>query len=95
MGVRVAKHAHICAYLLNFKNKSWLMHMRAQWVPFNSDFSRNSLTAGRTATRCNVGRPQVRWEDGYLIAKDVLESRDLGLKGQNALGIAARIRNLI
>ena len=53
------------------------------------------VVAGRTATRCNIGRPQVRWEDGHKVAKNLLESRELRLEGNNALCIASRIRNVL
>ena len=65
---RGASYKHICARLLEYKNSDWLMHQRAKWVPVDGSASRNSITAGRTGTRCNIRRPQVRWEDGIKLS---------------------------
>ena len=85
----------IIIHLANFKDVSWLMHERAKWVPPNSLGSRNSCVAGRTGTRLNVGRPQPRWQEGIALAEEVLNNRNIGLKGQNALTIGSRIRNAL
>ena len=39
---------------------------------------------------CLLGRPQVRWEDGYTVATNVSSFCDLSLKGQHALSIASQ-----
>ena len=71
----------------------WLMQARTQWL---GEFSiRNSIFAGRTATRLNIGRPQVRWQDGLNVAQSVLEARDLSEKGSNSLSVASRIREAL
>ena len=57
--------------------------------------TRNSVLAGRTGTRLNIGRPQVRWCDGLCIAKHVLEGRQESQKGRNALSISVRIREAL
>ena len=53
--------------------------------------TRNSVIAGRTGTRLNIGRPQVRWVNGVGIAKHVLEGRQQSIRGNNALSISVRI----
>ena len=70
-----------------------MTHQRAQFVPINSISSHLSVVAGRTGTRCNIGRPQMRWEDGLKLAREVMSSRATSLKGNNALTIGTRIRN--
>jgi len=70
---RGAKYKHICASLVDYKHSQWLMHERSKWVPFDSENTRCSVLAGRTGTRCNVGRPQTRWEDGLKLATEVMK----------------------
>ena len=62
------------------------------YVPTHGISSRVSVSAGRTDTRNNVGRPQPRWEAGVTLAKDVLASRTVAQRGSNALSIGTRIR---
>ena len=76
-------------------DKQWLLHERAKWVAEDSVGSRYSLLVGRTGTRLNIGRPQVRWEHGVDLAREVLQSRDVSLKGSNAMTIGTRIRNAL
>ena len=71
----------------------WMLHQRAKWVPVHSVNDRCAVTAGRTGTRCNIGRPQIRWEDGVKLASEVKCSRATSLKGGNAVSIGTRIRN--
>ena len=54
-----------------------------------------SLVAGRTGTRCNVGRPQTRWEEGVSLANEVASARAISLRGNNAVSIGTRIRNAL
>ena len=87
---RSASYAHPCSSLIKMHDSTWLMHARSQWI---GEFSiRNSMFAGRTGTRLNIGRPQIRWQDGLKVAHSVLDSRDLSIKGSNSLSIAKRIR---
>ena len=69
---------------------NWLMFQRSLWVSERDN--RNSVWAGRTGTRLNIGRPQVRWQDGLSVAESVRKSRDVSIKGNNALSISSRIR---
>ena len=66
---------HIINNLLDFHGQDWLVQQRSPWVVSNSRFEnpRNSVWAGRTGTRLNIGRPQTRWVDGVTNAK-VIES---------------------
>ena len=90
---RGAKYKHICACLLEYNNNSWLMLQRSRWVPTDGDNIRNSIFAGRTGTRCNIGRPQVRWEAGVTLARELIQSRGIASRGGNAISIGTRIRN--
>ena len=90
---RGAEYNHICASLLDYKDSQWLFHERAKWVQVND--SRLSVLAGRTGTRCNVGRPQPRWQDGLKFAREVKNSRAISFKGNNAVSIGIRIRNTV
>ena len=88
-------HKHVCYHLANFKDAQWLMHERAKFVSTVSTDCRNSCLAGRTGTRLNVGRSQPRWQEGISLAEEVLNNRNIALKGQNALTIGSRIRNAL
>ena len=90
---RGGAYNHICFPLVNFKNEQWLMHRRAFWVPTDSSSTRNTLLAGRTGTRNNIGRPQTRWAHGVVLAKEVMAGRTITEKGNNAMTIGTRIRN--
>ncbi len=57
--------------------------------------TRNYLFAGRTGTRVNIGRPQVRWSDGLEVARNVCESISKPVKGSNSLSIVSRIREAL
>ena len=78
--------------LVMWKNSSWLEFQRSAWVTAGFSTSRNSLTAGRTGTRCNIGRPQPRWEAGIALARSFLDTRQNALQGGNALSVGSRIR---
>ena len=89
-------HNHTCAQILAYKDSQWILHRRSEWVPENSGSnSRNSILAGRTGTRLNIGRPQQRWDQGVLLAKTVLEGRTMNLNQKNALTIGTQIRNAL
>jgi len=90
---RAALYQHPCTKLLNLNAATWLMTMRSQWVSVTG--TRNSVLAGRTGTRLNIGRPQVRWTDGLSVALEVVKVRQESLKGNNALSISTRIREAL
>ena len=48
---------------------------------------RHSIFAGRTGTRLNIGRPQVRWIDGVRSAEGIVQL-PLTATGGRALSIA-------
>ena len=72
--------------------------MRSSWVASDSqdlNGPRISLLAGRTGTRENIGRPQVRWADGVELATQVLQSRTISQRSSNALTIGTIIRETV
>ena len=56
---------------------------------------RVGVSAGRTGTRANGGKPQQRWDSGICLAQAYLRSRWDGLRGGDALSVSSRIRNAI
>ena len=92
---RGGMYNHICNPLIKLKNEQWLTHERAKWVAVSASNSRNTPLAGRTGTRCNIGRPQPRWESSVGLAKQVLASRNVTGKGNNSMSIGTRIRNAL
>ena len=93
---RAGKYKHLCFYLLNYHDSEWLQMQRSRFVPSNgSDQTRNSIFRGRTGTRLNIGRPQVRWADGLSVARLLLEGRQSSLDGNNALSVGSAIREAI
>ena len=90
--VKVCARAYMCLYVCV------CVHVRMckpQWVFSEGASSRNSMLAGRTGTRCNEGRPQVRWEHGISLAREVLNGRNTTQKGGNAMSISSRIKNAL
>ena len=72
------------------------MAQRSQFVASDgSASSRNSLTAGRTGTRLNIGSPTCRWEEGVNLARSVLRGRSEALNSAHTLSIGSRIRNAV
>ena len=55
----------------------------------------NSLIAGRTGTRLNIGRPQIRWSDGTFLASTTKHARTGALVGKNAITVASRIKEAV
>ena len=93
---RAGQYKHMCFYLLNYHDSEWLQMQRSRFVPSNgSDQTRNSIFRGRTGTRLNIGRPQVRWADGLSVARLLLEGRQSSLDGNNALSVGSAIREAI
>ena len=90
---RGVMYAHPVPRLLDHHNSVWLMHQRSHFVSERS--FRNSVFAGRTGTRLNIGRPQVRWSDGLSVAASVCEGRAETQRGANSLSIATRIREAL
>ena len=95
---RGAAYNHICAELLAYHDSNWLQNHRSQWVSASStDFNggRNTLDRGRTGTRLNIGRPQVRWEDGTKVARGIIQEVDGSVQGRSKVTIGTAIRNLV
>ena len=90
---RAQNYHHPCNALINAHGNSWLQSMRSVFVTENS--TKNSVLAGRSGTRLNIGRPQVRWSDGFDVAKLVVEGRQVSLVGGNSLSISNRIRDAL
>ena len=79
-----------------FKNSNWLQAQRAAFVAQLAEaVNRNSLTAGRTGTRCNIGRPQPRWDAGITLAREFLAGRVQYLRGSGTLSVGTRIHNAL
>ena len=92
----VLRGGGVLSDLVSWQNSDWLQSRRAAFVAQNgSASSRNSLFAGRTGTRCNIGRPQVRWDTGIALARGFLDSRWGALVGRNTLSVSSRIRNAV
>ena len=82
---------HFCYDLLNYHDQAWLREQRTPYVTC----SRNSATAGRTSTRQNIGRPQVRWSDGVELATHIFETRNVSAQGSNAVTVSTRTREAL
>ena len=90
---RGQKYQHICFHLLNYKNSDWLVQQRSPYVPVDgSEQTRNTIFVGRTGTRANIGRPQVRWADGLIFAEEIITGRSMSQDGSNALSIGTAMR---
>ena len=59
------------------------------------DDIRNSLIAGRSGTKLNIGRPQQRWEQGVALARQCLAERTAHTIGNNSLSIGSIVRGAI
>ena len=77
-------YPHNVAVLLKYHDNSWLIQQRSAWVGDN----RNSVTAGRTSTRLNIGRPQTRWHEGLEMCVLLCEHRSTAARGSNSLAIS-------
>ena len=87
-GRRGSDYKHICLNLLVYRDSLWLQFQRSAFVAVESlSESRNTLEAGRTGTRCNIGRPQIRWQDGVNLAERVADSRTFSHCSSNALTV--------
>ena len=77
----------VCVFvrILNERGPAWLRSRRQIYVAENENgYARNSLHAGRTGTRLNIGRPQTRWSEGALFAKRILEISSASRRNNNA-----------
>ena len=80
---------------MNFHADAWLQQQRSIFVPSESQSTNNdriSIFSWRTGTRLNIGRPQVRWQDGCAIAHTTQEARAISLRGQNARTVGSIIK---
>ena len=92
---RGERYSHICTRLLYFHCEDWLQEQRRAFVPTSSErINANSLFSGRTGTRLNIGRPQVRWQDGCAIARSTQQARTTALRGQNARTVGTIIKEV-
>ena len=60
---------HKAAVVLKYHDNQWLVQQRSVFVGNR----RNSLLAGRSKTRLNIGRPQVLWQEGHTTSVHILE----------------------
>ena len=88
--LRGMEYDHFCSKLIEFHDNSWVEIQRMNWVD-----SRNSVFAGRTGTRLNIGRPQTRWGHGLANANAALNARASHAHGTNSLSLSTRLREAI
>ena len=94
--MRGENYNHICNRLHEHIDSDWLLIRRSSWVSVDGNgYSRNSLRAGRTGTRLNIGRPQVRWEDGIINARAIQEADPIAAHGRSARTIGTIIHESI
>ena len=88
---------HLCSDLLQYHDSRWLLMQRSNFVTeaASAVMPRNSLAAGRTGTRLNIGRPQPRWGDGVILAQNILNSRTTAVRGNNAVTVGTVIRETV
>ena len=80
--------------LVLYRDANWLQSQRWHYVVASGAAAiRNTIFAGRTGTRANIGRPQMRWEAGIALARSFLEGRRISVCGKNSLSVGSRIRN--
>ena len=73
------------------RNHKWLAEQRSVFV----GNSRNSVVAGRSSTRLNIGRPHVRWQEGHTTSLHILEHRDQTARGNNSLSVGTIFRETV
>ena len=83
-------YCFVCASVCvcSYHNARWLIQQRANF----STGGRNSLLAGRTGTRLNIGRPQTRWEAGYETSVQMLGHRTSNERSSNMLSVGTIFR---
>ena len=85
---RGERYGHICFLLNQHKSAEWLLYQRSNLVNIQ-----NSISAGRTGTRLNCGKPQPRWSEGLPLARTIYEEQEGG-KAQTVT-ISTRIRDAL
>ena len=88
--LRGVDYGHFCCPLILFHNQHWLSMQRSIFVN-----SQNSLFAGRTGTRLNIGRPQTRWATGIDNANAAINARQTHTRGSNSFSVGTRLREAI
>ena len=88
--LRGFEYGHFCSKLIEFHDESWIESQRSHFVN-----SRNSVFAGRTGTRLNIGRPQTRWAHGIVNAQAAINARTNHTRGSNSLSLSTRLREAI
>ena len=83
--VRGKRYNHICYLLSQHMSTEWLLFQRSAFVN-----SQNSLHAGRTGPRSNIGKPQPRWTESLPLAVSLIET-----EGHAAVSISTRIRDAV
>ena len=83
---------HNAAVLLKYHDNQWLVQQRSVFV---GNGGRNSVLAGRSSTRLNIGRPQVRWQEGHTTSVHILQHRDQTARGNNSLSVGTIFREAV
>ena len=92
--MRGTAYGHICENLLKFRDEQWLRVQRSAFVAINSASwaeVRCHVDRGRTGTRLNIGRPQMRWHQGCELARAVKQEN----KGREKVSIGTAIFNVL
>ena len=85
--LRGLEYQHFCAPLIEFHNFEWLQSQRSIYSN-----SQNSIFAGRTGSRLNIGRPQTRWATGIHNASTAIAARSTHSRGGHSLSLSTRLR---
>ena len=88
--LRGSEYDHFCSSLVELHDDHWVMSQRSNYIN-----NHNSLFAGNTGTRLNIGRPQVRWAHGVANANAALNARPCQSRGSNSLSLSTRLREAI
>ena len=88
--LRGFEYNHICSRLVDFHDNDWLQRQRSMFVN-----SQNSIFAGRTGSRLNIGRPQTRWTSGVENAQVALSARPSHTRGGNSLSLSTGLREAL
>ena len=74
---------------LRYRDANWLQSQRSSRV---AGLVR-TLMAGNTGTRLNIGKPQIRWEQGVELARELDKQRKMSIRGSNVLSLHTRWQN--
>ena len=89
----IMRRPSILKDLFMCQNSDWLQARRSLFVPSHGSGSGHySIHSGRTDTRLFPGQPPPRWESGIKLARSFLDTRSMGVRGNNALSLGNRIR---